>query len=206
MGQYHQELHHRRSIRLKNYDYSKKGAYFVTICTKHGTEFFGAIKDGVMQLSEEGLIAQRLWYTLSQRFPGIELDDFVFMPNHMHGIIVRSQEISLSATVGVSKLSPARSQPEYLLEPYRTNPKRSQKLSEIVRTFKGVTSYTLRRNGAPEFAWHRDYWEHVIRNEKELERIRLYMVNNPQTWHKDTLNIGIDGKSAITGREGRGVR
>jgi putative transposase len=196
MGQHLSELHHRRSLRLKNYDYSKKGTYFVTICTKNGTEVFGAIDDGVMQLSAEGVIAQHLWCTLPERFPGIELDDFVFMPNHVHGIIVRSQEFTPSQAEEDSTISSTMSQPEYLLQPYRTNPKRSQKLSEIVRTFKGVTSYTLRRNGAPEFAWHRDYYEHIIRNEEELERIRLYMLNNPQTWHKDTLNVGIGGKKS----------
>jgi putative transposase len=188
MGHYHPEIHHRRSVRLKGYDYSQKGAYFVTICTKNGTAIFGVVVDGVMQLNVEGLTAQRLWYTLPQRFPGIELDDVVFMPNHLHGIIVRTQPVALSDTKDFSTLSPVASQAQFHLQAYRTDPKRRQKLSEIVRTFKGVTSFTLRRNGAPEFAWHRDYYEHIIRNEEELERIRLYMVNNPKTWHKDKLN------------------
>jgi putative transposase len=128
--------------------------------------------------------------TLPQRFPGIALDDFVFMPNHVHGILVRSQEIAPANTKDVVPSSPATSEPPFIPQTYRTDPKRWQTLSEIIRTFKAVTSYTLRRNGVPEFAWHRDYYEHIIRNEAELERILLYMLNNPQTWHKDTLNVG----------------
>src|SRR5437870_1532002 len=91
---YHPERHHRQSLRLNDYDYSQQGAYFVTICTYKRFEVFGEIRDSEMYVSGQGEIAQAMWNTLPNRFPGIELDAFVVMPNHLHGIVVRSQYVA----------------------------------------------------------------------------------------------------------------
>ena len=93
MNQYNPAIHHRRSIRLEDYDYSQEGAYFVTICTHERVEVFGEIRNNDLHINERGEIVQAMWNTLPRRFLGIELDHFVVMPNHIHGIIVRTQRI-----------------------------------------------------------------------------------------------------------------
>ena len=201
MGQYNPAIHHRRSIRLQGYDYTRCGAYFITICTKHNVTMFGEVVEGVMRLNECGNIAQRLWYTLPKRFPGVELDAFVVMPNHIHAILVHTHNESIiysassNNTTSTDKEShiPTQSIPDTtnIFHAYRKDPRRRQHLSEMIRTFKAVTSYTVRRNGMPDFAWKHDYFERIIRNEQELERIRHYIVNNPAKWQDDSLHPNI---------------
>ena len=198
MGGYNPAIHHRRSIRLQGYDYSQCGAYFVTICTKHNVAMFGEVVDGVMHMNEGGKIAQRLWDTLPKRFPDVELDAYVVMPNHIHGILVHTHNepilssTSVNDTASVSKETQVPSQTVVdttnIFHAYRKDPRRRQHLSELIRTFKAVTSYTVRRNGMPDFAWKHDYYERIIRNEQELEAIRLYIANNPAKWQDDTLH------------------
>ena len=184
MGRYNPEIHHRRSLRLENYDYSQLGAYFVTICVKDRIERFGEIIDDRMHLSEQGRIAQYEWNNLSRRFPGIELDHYVIMPNHVHGILIRTQRIK----------PPIRDEPSSvishttgILRTQRIDPMRSQKLHEIMRTFKAVVSCRIHKSATPEFAWQREYYDHIIRNQQQLDRIRTYIINNPTTWRKDSL-------------------
>ena len=195
MGEYNPAIHHRRSIRLQGYDYTKCGAYFVTICTKNNVAMFGEVVDGVMHMNDGGKIAQRLWNTLSKRFPGVELDAFVVMPNHLHGILVRTHRepvMPSSNTASGNRETHIASQTiadtTNIFHAYRKDPRRRQHLSEMIRTFKAVTSYTVRRNGTPNFAWKHDYYERIIRNEQELEFIRLYIANNPAKWQDDSLH------------------
>ncbi len=179
---YDPERHHRQSIRLKGYDYSQQGAYFVTICTYKRCEVFGEIRGGEMYLSSQGEIAQAMWKTLPKRFPGIELDSFVIMPNHIHGIVVRSQYVTpkpANQTVPPFK---------YSYKSFRTTSHRFQTLNEMMRTFKAVTSYHVRKKENAAFAWQRGYYEYIIRNEKELGFIRSYIVNNPAKWQEDKLH------------------
>ncbi len=194
MGQYNSAIHHRRSIRLKNYDYSQLGAYFVTICTKQGMHLFGEIKDNQMVLSRQGEIAYNMWLTLPNRFPGIELDHFVVIPNHVHGIIVRTERL-------IPELQEARkvfTSPDQMnkMQLHRSSPYRSQMLCEIVRIYKGATCYYARRSneGANGFDWHRDHFEHVIRNDEELNTMRTYIINNPANWLEDKLHPASDWK------------
>lgn len=191
-------IHHRRSIRLQGYDYTQCGAYFVTICTKHNVAMFGEVVEGVMYMNEGGKIAQRLWHTLPKRFPSVELDAFVIMPNHIHGILVHAHRDPITPTtpsnnttlMNMEMHAFAQSIPDTtsVFSAYRKDPRRRQHLSEMIRTFKAVTSYTVRRNGMPDFAWKHDYYERIIRNEQELEFIRLYIANNPAKWQDDTLH------------------
>jgi len=188
MGYYNPEIHHRRSIRLKDYDYSQMGAYFVTICTFRGKEIFGEVEDSAMILNRQGAIASAMWQTLPRRFSGLELDHFVVMPNHIHGILVRTERLKPA-----TKEPTAQNQPSdqlNKLQMYRKSPYRSQTLCEIVRTFKGVTSYYVRRSDGnmTGFGWHRNFFEHIIRNGKELDALRAYILNNPTRWQKDKLH------------------
>jgi len=178
---YNPQIHHRRSIRLQTYDYSREGAYFLTICIHDRLEMFGEIKNGKMCVDVRGEIVQAIWYTLPNRFPGIDIDHFVVMPNHIHGILIRTdlvvpnREESSSSTTTNS------------LQQYRSSPKRFQSLKEIARTFKAAISHSIRTSSTPEFAWERNYHEHIIRNEAELLSIREYIVNNPRKWQEDEL-------------------
>ncbi len=190
MGYYNPEIHHRRSIRLKDYDYSQLGAYFITICTYGRMELFGEIRNNEMCLNERGKIAEAMWDTLPKRFAGTELDHFVVMPNHVHGIIVRTQPIALKISEGIRGTINGTPTLETVnrLRTYRMAPHRKQMLNEMIRTFKAVTSYYIHTSGTPEFAWQREYYEHVIRNAKELDVIREYIINNPAKWGEDKLH------------------
>ena len=208
MGRYNPEIHHRRSIRFKEYDYSKRGAYFVTMCTHRHVAMFGEIANGVLHCNERGAIVQELWDTLPTRFPGIELDAFIVMPNHVHGILIRTQEIEPSIETHTQSAQSAQSaqltqsdihkpahtssHTGHTLRDYRTNPHRMQTLNEIVRTFKGITSYTLHKQGTSEFAWQREFYELVIRNQQQLDHFRSYIMNNPTTWLDDKLHPNME--------------
>lgn len=197
MGRYNPEIHHRRSIRLQGYDYTQRGAYFVTICTWKLVARFGEVVDGVMHMNDGGKIAHRLWNTLPRRFPGVELDAFVVMPNHIHGILVRTHNepivpsndtASMDRPKDTSLSFQTKMDTMSILDVYRKDPLRRQHLSEMIRTFKAVTSYTVRRNGFPDFAWKQNYYERIIRNEQELEFIRLYIDHNPAKWQDDKFH------------------
>ncbi len=189
MGQYNSEIHHRRSMRLRNYDYSQEGAYFITICTHERIEMFGEIISDGLQVNHKGEIVQEMWDSLPTRFPGTELDAFIVMPNHIHGIIVRTQHIDSDSENNKNNRD---HKPEALmskLEIYRKSSHRYQTLYEMVRTFKAVASYHLRRTGnTPDFRWQREYYDHIIRNAHELDTIRNYILNNPSKWQQDKLH------------------
>ena len=138
---YNPQLHHRRSIRLPHYDYHKPGSYYVTICTHEKRCVFGAIKNNSACLNEPGQIAQRNWLALPQRFPTFEMDEYVIMPNHIHGII--------TITRGASSTN----------EPT---------LGQIVQVFKGATSKEIHDTCLPDFAWQRNYFERIIRQDGDL--------------------------------------
>ena len=146
MGRYNPEIHHCRSIRFTEYDYSRRGAYFVTICTYRHVAMFGEIVNGVLHCNERAAIVQELWDTLPTRFPGIELDAFIVMPNHVHGILIRTQEFKPSVGISTEQATPKStfitSQNRHSLHDYRIDPHRMQSLNEIMRTFKSVVSYT----------------------------------------------------------------
>ena len=151
------------SKRLSGYDYSQPGFYFVTLCTQQHRLVFGTIVDGQVYLKGPGQMAQSVWVTLPRRFAHVKLDEYVFMPNHMHAIIELTE-----------------------LDPTRAGPRAA--LWEIVRVFKAVTSYQIRRcEGKPWFAWQDDYYDSVIRTEAALQQIRRYILDNPMRWTQDKL-------------------
>jgi putative transposase len=170
--------HHRRSVRLQGYDYSQAGAYFVTICTNDRALFFedNAIRE----------IAERCWLEIPDHFPTVELDEHIVMPNHVHGIIVTCGD-GRGVRRGVQLKAPTNTirNPDNVLSvisPHRNT------LSVVVRTYKAAVTTLCHRAGRDDFAWQRNYHEHVIRNEGELNRIRQYIVDNPIHWETDTHN------------------
>jgi putative transposase len=171
---YKPDRHHRRSIRLKDYDYSQTGAYFVTVCTKDRGCLFGEIADGLMCLSPLGKIVQACWDDLPRHYPHVESDAFVIMPNHIHGIIV----------LGAGSIARAGFKPA----PTVTDKRHS--LAEIMRAFKTFSSRRIneRHNSPGTPVWQRNYYEHVIRNEDDLAEIREYITDNPLKWEVDGEN------------------
>ena len=175
-GSYDPEKHHRRSIRLKGYDYAQEGVYFVTVCTQTRACLFGAVADGEMQLNNAGQIAKTAWDDMPARFPSVRLDAFIVMPNHVHGIIiVGAQFIAPSDGFGTATIN------QGAINHVHT-------LGEMVRAYKAATARLIRQAGNPDFAWQRNYYEHVIRDEVSLNRIRQYILDNPARWAFDREN------------------
>ena len=171
----------RRSIRLKHYDYSLPGFYFITICIKDRKCEFGEIIDGEMHLNTGGQIAQTIWERLPQHFFAVELDAFVIMPNHIHGIL---ELTNLPEEPFSRSLIPVRSQ-EHMRE---VKKKTGPKLGKIVRHFKSAVTYKLHKVGNIDFEWQRNYYESIIRNAQALANIRYYIANNPASWAQDSLS------------------
>jgi REP element-mobilizing transposase RayT len=167
---YDPRRHHRRPIRLQEYDYSSAGAYFVTICAHKGACSLGDIIDNETCLSPFGWIVAECWEDLPNHYPHVILDAFVVMPNHIHGMIV------LDDTAVGAGLKPA--------------PTKRHGLSEIVRAFKTFSArrINIARNTQGIPFWQRNYYEHIIRNERSYMAIRDYIFNNPVNWHKDRLH------------------
>lgn len=166
--------HRRRSIRLKHYDYSSPGAYFLTLCSHEKQPLFGRIEAGLILVSPMGEIVASCWRALPERFPEIELDSFIVMPNHIHGIIM----IARPPAIQVSG-------------------RRHMLLSKVVGYLKMNTAKEINAmRGTPGRAvWQRDYFEHVIRNEQDLSMIREYIINNPAKWLEDPERMGCRGDS-----------
>ncbi len=168
--------HHRRSIRLPEYDYAQPGAYFITICTHQRACLFGKIVDGEMLLNEMGRLVQYEWNKTQQIRPEIELDQFVIMPNHFHAIIW------VHDGRGTARRAPTgESTPEQFGKPVVGS------IPTIVRAFKSAVTRQINfyRNTPGMPVWQRNYYERVIRNEVEMNAVREYIVNNPQQWALD---------------------
>ena len=171
---YDPATHNRRSIRLREYDYAQAGAYFVTICTQHRECLFGEIVDGRARLNAPGEVVAAEWSRSARIRREIELDSFVVMPNHVHGIVVIRD-------VGAHGRAPLLPSP-----PYR--PPRS--LGSFVAGFKSAATKRINAiRGTPGLpVWQRNYYEHVIRNEDDLDRVRRYIAENPLRWEEDPEN------------------
>ena len=169
--------HHRRSIRLKGYDYSQAGYYFVTICCYQRQRLFGKIVNGAMQLNQYDEIVAETYQWLSLRYPYVHLDEWIIMPNHFHGIIVLTDKPRRggSGTAPTQTIAP--------------EPKRKP-LGRLIGAFKTVSTKQINiiRSAPGTPVWQRNYYEHIIRNENALNNIRQYIINNPLSWHVDQLH------------------
>jgi REP element-mobilizing transposase RayT len=175
---YNPNFHHRRSIRLQGYDYSQKGLYFITICSKNREHFFGRIvkdkSDQKMILSSSGQVVENCWFEIPAHFPNVKLYEFIVMPNHIHGII----EIIAQSTAPISTK-------EKLSVTLFRSP--SMTIGSVLRSFKiGVTKWH-RSNTDIWDVWQRSFHDHIIRDEKAYFNISNYIKNNPNSWNEDTF-------------------
>jgi putative transposase len=210
---YDPDIHHRRSIRLQGYDYSQSGAYFITICTQDKKCLFGKIStpiDGYprMVLNDAGKMVQTIWDEIPSFYPEITTDEFVIMPNHIHGIIMivgkdvnnivgatpRGCPPPTDGNVGAGRNARQNSQNQSSGQPRGVAPTMS--LADAVHRFKTMTTKRyadgVKQNGwlpFPGKLWQRNYWEHVVRDESDLHEIREYIVNNPAKWEFDKLYV-----------------
>ena len=177
----------RRSLRLPGYDYSQAGAYFITACIHNRAMLFGGVIDGDVRLNEMGTIVQQTWDDLPMHYHGIDLDAFIVMPNHVHGIIILAdaseRRHAIPEIVRGFKTFSARRVNERTRIGVRVGTGFKPALAQQTRTIR----------------WQRGYYEHVIRNEKALDRIRAYIANNPARWAVDPENIS----RAVSAEAGR---
>jgi putative transposase len=198
--------HHRRSIRLKNYDYSQPGAYFVTVVAQDRQLLFGEIVGNAMRPNAAGQMVEQWWAKIAQKYPTLARDEFVVMPNHFHGIVVISGgpiHAPLSgAGVGAAPCGrPAfRDDSKDVGQPHRAAPTgnggaRGPTLGDVMDWLKTMTTNAyiqgVKKSGWQRFRgrlWQRNYYEHVVRDEEELNRIRQYIACNPLQWALDPEN------------------
>jgi REP element-mobilizing transposase RayT len=213
-ARYNPAIHHRRSIRLQDYDYSQAGAYFITICVQNRECLFGEIINGAMTMNEIGRMVQTVWNEIPSRFDGLELNTFTIMPNHIHGIIMlnrhRRGESCIRPSYSPPCIPPATDQSmdnmgdghqnkghnkgDHKDRPYDGGGTLPGTVGRIIQAFKSISTheYTVgvKKLGWPPFPgklWQRNYWEHIIRNETELNHIKEYILNNPTQWESDKL-------------------
>ena len=170
------------SARLKNWDYGKNGAYFITICTQNKDHLFGDIvgenTEALFNPNELGALANFFWLEIIKQFPFVELGNFVIMPNHIHGIIIikKSTDIKGITVQDQSLFSGVIAE--------NNNPMMQDNVSRIIRWYKGRCAYEMRKLNHV-FAWQSRFHEHIIRNTESFENIQNYIVNNPQNWLDD---------------------
>lgn len=187
----------RRSIRLPGYDYAAPGAYFVTICTAGKECLLGDVSEGDMALSDAGRVAAYCWEALPRHFGRLELDAFVVMPNHVHGILIlRDGDVGATqpdhdGCRPTDVRAPNASSLALAASPPSPNGTRPGSVGAIVQNFKAVSTRKLNRMRALPGVrfWQRDYYDHVVRDDAELRRIREYIARNPLRWERDSLYV-----------------
>ena len=180
---------HRRSIRLPGYDYTQPGAYFITICCHERREIFGEIVAGEMQLNTCGRIAYQEWERLPSRFRSLRLGAFVIMPNHVHGILIITDDHAGRGTAASEEDSnPSSTRRAPTREGFGQPVPGS--IPTILRSYKSAVTLRVNRlrDGPNHPVWQRNYYEHVIRNDGEHERIHEYILGNPRHWDEDREN------------------
>ena len=180
---YDPEIHHRRSVRLKEFNYSRHGAYFITICTQNKDCLFGKIVEGKMVLNEYGSIVETEWTNTSKIRNNVKLDEFIVMPSHVHGIII----IMDDCCEGTRQRAPTGYNAP-ITESFGKPTHNS--IPTIIRSFKSAVTKQINelRNTPKLSLWQNNYYEHIIRNENELNQIRQYIIENPLKWDLDEEN------------------
>ena len=212
---YNPHIHHRQSIRLRGYDYSQPGSYFITICTQHRECNLGELINGEIQFTVRGMIASLFWLEIPHHFPNVELDQFILMPNHIHGIIVIRDSDNIGE-INNRETNPkmgGETNPKMGGETHRkmggeTNPKmggethrkmggetpplqdRKPTLGQIIAYYKYRTTKIINQiDDTPgQRMWQRNFYDRIIRTEKALHIMRQYIINNPYRWKKDLYN------------------
>ncbi len=172
------------SSRLQNWDYSSNGYYFITICTKERQHYFGEIINNVMCLSKIGEIVQKYWVEIPIHFSFVELDKFVIMPNHIHGIVIIKNVFEPQCRDVINHVSTNTDNNLYS----KITPMGKHNLGEIIRWFKGRTTFEIKKLEI-NFFWQPRFYDHIIRNENALNRIKQYIKDNPTNWEEDRNNL-----------------
>ncbi len=192
MSKYDPFKHHRRSIRLPNFDYTQAGAYFITICVQYGECVLGEVVNGVMVLSEWGQIVEAAWWETGELRDHVALDTHQVMPNHFHGLLWL---LETPHFVGAQRAAPLQNDAAPLPPPLQevtglninVQPK---SLGAVVRGFKSAATNAINQErdaiGAP--FWQRNYYDQIIRDEAHLTAVRQYILNNPAHWEADKLH------------------
>jgi REP element-mobilizing transposase RayT len=161
---YDPDKHHRQSIRLKGFDYSTAGAYLITLCVQQRECLFGEVVQGSLQANHAGRMVERWWTELATKFSSLALDESIVMPNHLHGVLFLRE-------TGAPRLGE-------VMDWFKT-----MTTNDYIRSVK-----TLGWRSFPGRLWQRGYFDRVIRNQEELERIRQYIHRNPLQWLQDSEN------------------
>ena len=201
MDKYNPNIHHRRSIRLKGYDYTQAGLYFVTICCQNRECLYGQVKNNKMILNDAGKMVNEQWLAQQQQFSNIQLHKYIVMPNHFHGILeivgatlVVAQNNGIAQTDVVANnnnnnndFNEEKGQPQGIAPTGKT-------VGDMIGAFQSIVTVEyvrgVKNNDWQPFdgkLWQRNYWEHIIRNEQSYQRISEYIINNPSKWEEDTF-------------------
>ena len=193
----------RKANRYKDYKYSSQGYYFVTICTKDRLCYFGKTKDGKMILNKYGEIAGECWLEIPEHFSNIRIDEFVVMPNHFHGIIIiddfvvgyrhacslQNTNVNRSACSQQNGNDNRRANYLQNVNENENENRQHQKLPVVIGSFKSAVSKLIHRKYDNNFQWQKSYYDHIIRNESSLNKIKEYIRKNPQSWDTDKNNL-----------------
>lgn len=191
------------SARLAGYDYGQNGAYFITICTANREPFFGKVLNKEMRLNQLGELAQKYWMQIPQQFSFAKLDEYVIMPNHMHGILMidkptdigTTANIRKSADIGKTAINRGSTNNDHLGSSHKNqggfagdkNPMFHENLSRMIRWYKGRCTFEMRKIQT-DFAWQGRFYEHIIRHRKAFYRIANYIKQNPAQWEAERFN------------------
>lgn len=194
MKKYDPNIHHRRSIRLKGYDYSQLGLYFITICIKDRACLFGKIDDSIMILNDAGIMIENEWLKIPHRFQNVQLHQYIVMPNHFHAIIEIVGNDTKSDDNVRATLVVAQNNDRATTNGATARVAPTKTVGDIVGAFQSIVTveyiHGVKRYGWEPFngkLWQRNYWEHIIRDEKSYQRISEYIMNNPACWNNDEL-------------------
>ncbi|RMF82454.1 MAG: transposase [Chloroflexi bacterium] len=187
MSPYNPDKHHRRSIRLPDYDYRNDGAYFVTIVTKDRTCLFGDVVNDAMRLNVLGIFVAEEWLRTAIVRPYVELDAFIIMPNHLHGIIILHDVPKRESVGATRRVAPTTE------TPHKPKGPASGSIGAIIGQFKSAATKRINahRDTPGAALWQRNYYEHIIRDLDDLNRIRAYIAANPAQWAVDRENPSV---------------
>jgi len=174
----------RKLNRLRKFDYNQQGYYYLTICTKNRAKFFAEVSDNNIALSRIGKIANKFWIAIPEHFQNIELDEYIIMPEHIHGIIIVNNDAGNADLPSFKYVSPQCSP-----NPKGNDSNRSKMLiSKIIHGFKSSATREIRKQFPDcDFEWQKSYYDHIIRDSNDLDRIREYITDNPRNWKTDMI-------------------